>query len=434
MAEQDHIHRRVYSNLSRAEKKAMLVELLKKRAKQLIGRGSIGTRHSFVDDTELDASIHPIGASVYDKAPRAILLTGATGFLGAHLLHDLCRQSPAQVYALVRASNVTDARSRIDENAVRYDIPLSDPVRVVPILGDISKPKLGLSDSDHTRLATEVDTIYHNAAHVQHVFAYERLRDCNVGSTIEILKLAVRMKTKHVHYISSLVASVDRDSEGYLLERFPAADPSELTGGYAQTKWVSEKLLGEAHQRGIPVSVFRAGHLSGRSDTGAWQAQQDHLLATIKGCIQMGTAPEGDTVIEITPIDFVSEAITRISLEQRESGLVVNLCNPHSVAWSKLMEWVNALGYSVRMLPLQVWQEQLPNTLKEGNALLPLLSLYMNDAALDQRKLLLGKLDKVRCDTALKMLGSHHMRYPEINLELWRTYFQHLRKTGFLDN
>ena len=92
------------------------------------------------------------------------------------------------------------------------------------------------------------------------------------------------------------------------------------------------------------------------------------------------------------------------------------------------------LGYSVRMMPIRTWQEQLPKAIDEGNALLTWLSLHINDEAMEQRELLIGKLGKVRRNTALRLLDRHDLRYPEINLGLWRTYFQRLREDGFLDD
>ena len=412
----------------------MLVNLLKRNSNMVTRLDPSQIKHSFTDDAKLDASITPITEIVSDEIPQTVLLTGATGFLGAHLLHDLLRLSTARVYVLVRASGLTNARRRLDETAAQYGLSCFESGRVLLVLGDIGKPKLGLGEGDHVRIVSDVDAIYHCAAEVNHLFEYEQLRACNVGGTIEILKMATQKKTKKVYYISTLVSSVDRDSEGYLLERFPEADPSELTGGYAQTKWVSEKLLGEAHQRGIPVSIFRTGHIGGRSDSGACPAHKDHLLAMIKGCIQLGNAPEFDYVIETTPVDFISEAIIRFSLDTQTRGVVVNLCNPHPVTWPQIIEWVNLLGYSVRMMPIRMWQEQLPKTADEGNALLPWLSLHINDEAMEQRKLLIGKLGKVRRDTALSLLDRHDLRYPEINLGLWKTYFQRLREDGFLEN
>ena len=434
MGDKEHPSKRITSQLSRAQKKAMLVNLLKKISNMVTRLDPFPIKHSFTDDAKLDASITPVRDIGPVEFPQTVLLTGATGFLGAHLLHDLLRLSTAKVYALVRASGLTCARRRLGETAARYGLSLFESGRIHLVLGDIGKPKLGLGESDHASIAAEVDAIYHSAAQVNHVIDYEQLRACNVGGTIEVLKMATQIKTKQVYYISTLVSSVDRDSEGYLLERFPEADSAELIGGYAQTKWVSEKLLGEAHQRGLPVSIFRTGHIAGRSDTGACPAQKDHLLGMVKGCIQLGNAPEFDYVIETTPVDFISEAIIRFSLDAQARGLVVNLCNPHPVTWPQIIEWVNKLGYSVRMMPIHTWQEQLPKTIDEGNALLPWLSLHIKNEALAQRMLLIGKQGKVRRETALSLLNRHDLRYPEINMGLWKTYFQRLREDGFLDD
>ena len=88
---------------------------------------------------------------------------------------------------------------------------------------------------------------------MHHLAPYAPLKASNVDGTVAMLELATTTKPKWVHYVSTLVAAVDRDSDGWLLEGFPQSDPSELAGGYAQSKWVSEKLLTEAARRGIGV-------------------------------------------------------------------------------------------------------------------------------------------------------------------------------------
>src|SRR5262249_27067998 len=142
----------------------------------------------------------------------------------------------------------------------------------------------------------------------------DRLKAANVFSTVELLRLASESRPKWLHYVSSMIAAIDRDPNGALLEQFPASDPAELIGGYAQTKWGSEKLLEQAHQRGFGVTVYRPGIISGRRDTGAWAPAHDHLLLMLKGCLQMGAAPERPLSIDMTPVDFVSEALVKLSL------------------------------------------------------------------------------------------------------------------------
>ncbi|MEA2490646.1 MAG: hypothetical protein QOH21_2438, partial [Acidobacteriota bacterium] len=95
------------------------------------------------------------------EAPHAALLTGATGFLGAFLLDELLRATPATVYCLVRAKDPDDGLRRIRENLATYGLT-ADLTRIVPLLGDLALPHLGLDEAMLQYLAEALDVIYHN--------------------------------------------------------------------------------------------------------------------------------------------------------------------------------------------------------------------------------------------------------------------------------
>src|SRR6185369_2871153 len=97
---------------------------------------------------------------------RDVLLTGSTGFLGAHLLSDLLAATSARVWCLVRANDAAHARRRIAGAAARYELPAPPGERVVPLPGDLTLPRLGLSPGDFRELAERTDVIYHAGAAV----------------------------------------------------------------------------------------------------------------------------------------------------------------------------------------------------------------------------------------------------------------------------
>ncbi|MFL7793814.1 MAG: condensation domain-containing protein, partial [Anaerolineae bacterium] len=175
------------------------------------------TTISFVDfeaEAVLDPAIHPRpDGGKRTAAPASVFLTGATGFLGAFLLHEILEQTQADVRCLVRAADEHEAMQRIEDNLGAYMLQRPDlRARVVPVIGDLSEPLLGLSARDFERLAGEIDAIYHGAALVNFVFPYSRLKPTNVLGTQEVLRLAVRAGSVPVHYGSSTAVF---DSLGY---------------------------------------------------------------------------------------------------------------------------------------------------------------------------------------------------------------------------
>jgi myxalamid-type nonribosomal peptide synthetase MxaA len=414
---------------SRAEKIRRLRTLLQEKSQMANARKPVPAEASFLRDAFLERTIQPCGVAQHVSCASAILLTGATGFLGAHLLHDLCRLTNATIYCMVRADGPVQARQRLKENLATYSGYELPAARVVPVTGDLAKPRLGLSVADFEHLASHIDAILHNGAALNHLVSYDRLRAANVMSTVELLRLAGSKKPKWMYYISSMIAATDRDSEGLLVERLPVEDPSEINGGYAQTKWVSERLLGEALGRGFGVTVYRPGIIGGRRDTGAWAVAHDHLLLLLKSCLQMGYAADSPLTVDLTPVDFVSEAIVRLSFAGPQHP-VVHLSNPDPLMWTTLVGWMNEFGYPLRLVAFAVWQQTLAQ-IDENNALFPLLSVYLEGSVVAQRQMLIAKLSKVSREFTAPMLAASSLKYPANDKKLWQKYARYCRDYGF---
>ncbi|MCA9688485.1 MAG: LLM class flavin-dependent oxidoreductase, partial [Myxococcales bacterium] len=125
-------------------------------------------------DATLPADIIARGAPVpHAGSPRRVLLTGATGFVGAYLLRELLDRTRAQVVCLVRARDEAAALARIEATLTEYG--LWDPglaARIEPLVGDLAAPGLGLDDAARDALAGDLDLIYHNGAIVNFALSY----------------------------------------------------------------------------------------------------------------------------------------------------------------------------------------------------------------------------------------------------------------------
>jgi thioester reductase-like protein len=387
---------------------------------------------SFADDAILDPHIQPLGAAECSSAPRAVFLTGATGFLGAHLLQELYVRTTATIYNLVRGRDAGDAQRKLQANFAKYFSHPLDPERVRAIPGDLAESRLGLSPEAFAMVARETDTIFHNGAVLHHLAPYAQLKAANVTSTVAMLQLAATTRPKRLHYVSTIVAAVDRDEDGFLLEDFPRAARPELAGGYSQSKWVSEKLLAQAAARGFNVTVFRPGFITGRSDTGAWPNPQDHLVCVILGCLQMGHSPESDNILDTAPVDFVGAAIVRIALSQPAAVPVFNLSNPNSLPWGTLIDWLRDWGYRLEVTSSEVWRERWLSRVDPNNALFPVLPLYLGGETSARHAELLAKLVKVRRGRAVEALSHLGLSFPTPGSDLWRRYLQFFENSGFL--
>jgi thioester reductase-like protein len=310
-------------------------------------------------DSVLPADIRPsMPHTPRDPAGR-VLLTGATGFLGAHLVHTLVTETAADVWCLVRAGQ-GEGLSRVRGNLERYGLWSSSfASRIEAIGGDLSVPRLGLSSADYARLAEGVDAIYHAGADVDWVRRYRALRDVNVIGTRELLRLACEARPAAFHFVSSLSVCYATDgpaSVGEQDDMQPFVDRLPL--GYAQTKCVAESLVRQAARRGLPISIHRPSLLAGDSRSGASNAD-DLLAAMLKGCIRMAAAPDLDWLIDAPPVDHVARAIVRLST--RAAGLTptFHFANPCPRHWRECIVWMNLFGYRVVLLPYAAWREKL---------------------------------------------------------------------------
>jgi amino acid adenylation domain-containing protein/thioester reductase-like protein len=310
----------------------------------------------------LDAAVSADGMRV-DAVTRVrrVFLTGATGFLGAFLLRELLEQTEADVYCLTRAANAGDALRRIRAGLESYRLwDDSFGARIVPVVGDLSAPLLGLSPERFEELAAETEVIYHNAARVHFLLPYQALRAANVGGTHEVLRLAARRRVKPLHYVSTIGVFPHRPGDR------PAAEQDTppargIAGGYNQSKWVAERLVTLAGQRGLPVAVYRPGRVAWDSRTGAANPD-DALSGLVRLLIGSGTVPrlgEAPAIADITPVDFVSAAVVRLSLRPTSLGRAFHLLNPRPADLRLLLQALREFGYPLREVPAVQWQADL---------------------------------------------------------------------------
>ena len=266
----------------------------------------------------------PFTTSPEPLPPRRILLTGATGFLGSHMLLDLLRHSDAHVYCLVRAADEEAATTRLGEALRSYRLPWSSEVRrrITVLPGDIRHPHLGLSEDRWNGLAHELDSIVGVAAAVDFLRGYQSLRKSNVLGALTLAELATSGRPKPLHHISS-IAVFNEVGIASMGEDDPLAHADRLIAGYDQTKWAAEVALRRARDHGLIVTALRPGGIGGHTKTGAYNPQ-DLSSGLISAFGRFRTVP-AFRHLNAAPVDWVSRVAVGVICEPDAWGFDYNL-------------------------------------------------------------------------------------------------------------
>jgi thioester reductase-like protein len=247
--------------------------------------------------------------------PRQVLLTGGTGFIGPFLMKSLLEQTEATIHVLVRASDELQGKQRLraamhSMGSVPVDLMESFEARVIPVCGDLGQKSLGLMKETWDFLTTEIDTIFHNGATVNYLFNYDMMRDANVLGTNEILRLAFEGRSKEFNYVSTTFI-FGWAVKSVLYETDSNANMELLDFGYSQTKWVAERVVFEAQQRGLSVRLFRPALVSPSVDGGG--NNFDIAVRLVAFMVNHGIGVDTLNQVSFVPADIVANNIVAIS-------------------------------------------------------------------------------------------------------------------------
>ena len=308
--------------------------------------------------------------------------------------------------------------------------------RIIPILGELSLPKLGLSEQEFQKLAGLIDIVYHAGAMVNFAYPYYSHKASNVRGTQEILRLASISKVKPVHFVSTVAVfnTTHYTNITIVRELDPLPECTRIYGGYAQSKWVAEKLVYIARSRGLPVCVYRPAEITGHSENGVWNTN-DAVCRIIGGMIQLEKYPKINFNLELTPVDYVAKAIVYLSrLKRVFENCFYHLINPHIQSLQQFAQWMVDYGYPLEEVSYKKWQEDLIkiSTSNNSNPILSILPIFFEKVT-DKETVFeaLSKRPRFENQLTLKMLEGSGITCLHPN-EFLGSYFKYLIERGFL--
>ncbi len=249
------------------------------------------------------------------RPPQALLVTGGTGFVGAHLLAELLKHSAAKLVCLVRAADEKEGAQRLSAALESYglisawqQLPIALKLgRVEVVAGDLGQERFGLSPSHFARLGSGVNAVVNVGAMVNFLAGYLEHRPANVLGVQELIKLAAESGAR-IHGVSTLsVFPVDGRTERISADQLPDAD-NKPSDGYSLSKYVTECLLENARGLGVSSVAYRLGEVWPHRETGvANPASLAHNV--LYACARTGCVFETEAVVDYTPVDVVSRFI-----------------------------------------------------------------------------------------------------------------------------
>jgi thioester reductase-like protein len=288
-----------------------------------------------------------------------ILLTGATGFVGRFLLNQLLQDTDAKIYCVVRADSMHHALERLRSVLIEWDLwSVSYESRILAVPGDLRLPHLGIDHATFDLLCREADSIYHCATSMNHLETYAMAKAANVDSAAEILRLATTHKQKIVNYISTL--SIFSPSEHVVSrlinERTPIdSEIHSASSGYTASKWVADKIIMMAIERGIPCRIFRLGLVWADTLLGRYDEAQRVYRVAKSALISSYGIRNYRTDMALTPVDYVARSIVSLAeCNPSDHGIFHISCAEQGI--DGIFECCNdVLGTSLELVPYYEW-------------------------------------------------------------------------------
>jgi len=242
-----------------------------------------------------------------------LFLTGATGALGGNLLRHLLDARPdVSVYVLLRAETNVEAQARL--LPILANVTAEQARRVIPVPGDVMFGDLGLG-INRGELISRISEIYHVAACTSFCQTMDQASRTNLSGTRHVIDFALAIRDAgnpvRLHHVSTAYVSGTRT--GYLKEN-ELESGQEFFNYYEWSKFEAERLVCAASPD-LSVTIYRPGIIVGDSRTG--YTNRFHGIYQILRGIHFGLIDslpcQADFQLDITPVDYVSDAIVRLA-------------------------------------------------------------------------------------------------------------------------
>lgn len=366
-----------------------------------------------------------------------VLLTGVTGFLGAHILDELLSDENCTVYCLMRNLSEDDRRGQISKILKYYfDEKYENEIgsRIIPVEGDITREDL----SDE--LPEQVDLVIHSAASVNHFGKYEYFYQVNTLGTKNVARYAKHTGAKLV-YISIISVSGNSfgdsfDSEIAEEERF--FDEASLYQGqklenvYVRSKFEAECMVLDYMLEGLQANIIRVGNLTNRSGDYRFQPNytENAFLSRVKAALDFGYLPDYLLPLysEFSPVNDTAKAVVKIAKHFNQEYTVFHVNSDRRLYFHRMVEILKELQIPMEVVSGDRFIKKLREMMATEQSYI--YEAFIND--LDQSgKLAYDSNIRIENDFTLSYLKELGFEWTEIDLEYVKGYVEWFRELGY---
>ena len=368
-----------------------------------------------------------------------VLLTGATGFLGAHILDSLMQNETGKIYCLVRSNSPDDRRGRWPQMLQyyfgnKYDGELGK--RIIPVVGDITRD--GLSDN----APTDVQTVIHTAATVKHFGSYEYFRSVNAEGTQNVINYASRIGAELIHISTISVSgnSLADEFAVYRSEKLKNFYETSLFIGqpldnvYVRSKFEAEVEVLEAIRNGLNAKIIRVGNLTNRLSDSRFQPnyKSNAFLTRFKAALDLGMVPDYLLPIyaEFSPIDQTADGVIKIA-QYADDQCVFHLNSNRPIYFDRLVEVLNQLGYRMDVVSGEKFNRTLQNLAKNSKTEY-IYEAFQNDMN-ENGELVYDSNIRIRNDFTDWFMKKVGFEWAQIDFDYIKGYLEYFRNLGYFE-
>ena len=373
-----------------------------------------------------------------------ILLAGATGYLGIHILADFIEHENGVAFCLVRGKNQADSEKRLTDLLNFYFGSRYSVCERIRVLGaDLQKEYLGLTEQEYEALIPKISTVINAAASVKHYGSYQYFYEANVETVKRLIEFCRVAKARLIHTSTISVSgnSFAEEFSGYISETEKNFSESNLYIGqpldnvYARSKFEAEKAVLEAMKDGLSANILRMGNLTNRLSDGVFQKNHETnaSLKRIKAALELGLIPDYlmNIYAEFTPIDEAARAVMLITQHFSTEHTVFHINSTKIVYLDKLQGYFNVLGYPIKTVDGATFTAALRETM-EQSGMKHIFEAFINDMDVNDQ---LNYDSKIRIENVftaqyLRRLG---FEWSDIDFDYLKKYIRYFRKIGYLE-